>query len=70
MISSAEGICQGEQIGELRYANGLRDYVVLVNWVFVPGTTAVTDIILKDEAVEPSSGLAAVFRAVCGGETG
>ena len=64
VVPSAKSVCQGKQVGELGDADGLRVYVVLVNWGLVRGAGAVTDVILEDEAVEPSSRSAAVFRAV------
>ena len=67
VVPSAESVCQSEQIGELGDADGLRVYVVLVDWVLVWTTRGVADVIFKDEAVEPSSFAAAVLGAVVKG---
>ena len=51
-------------MGELGDADGLRDYVVLVDWRPVWTTRGVADVIFKDEVVEPNSFAAAILGAV------
>ena len=67
VISCAESVCQSEQVGELGDADGLRDYIVFVNWVLVWAALSVADVIFKDEAVEPSSCAGGVLGAIIKG---
>jgi hypothetical protein len=67
MVPSAESVCQSEQAGELGDADGLRVYVVLVDWSLVWTTRGVADVIFEDEVVEPNSTAAAILGAVIKG---
>ena len=54
-------------MGELGDADGLRVYVVLVDWSLEWTTRGVADVIFKDEMVEPNSFAAAILGAMIKG---
>ena len=64
MVPGAESVCQSEQVGELRDADGLRVNVVFVNWGLVWTTRSVADVVFQDEFIEPSSGAKCILGAV------
>ena len=67
VVPSADGVSQSEQVGELGDADGLRVYVVLVDWSLIWTTRGVADVIFKDEVVEPNSTTAAILGAIIKG---